>query len=99
MTLIAGHRRHPDPHAAPRQPRPTGPDPDPRLALALGAAPIAGFTYSQLWLVDSTPGTHRSDGPTVNAAVGLGTVLIVAANLLALPTLRPAVDRRGLRTA
>ena len=71
----------------------------PAVALALGAATIAGFMYSQLWLFDAAPGTPRPFDPTVVAAVGLGTVLIVlAAYLLTLPTLRSAVDLRGLRT-
>lgn len=54
--------------------------------------------YSDLWLVDSTPGTARPFDGTIIAAVGIGTILIVlAAYTLTLPALRSAVDLRGLR--
>jgi hypothetical protein len=71
----------------------------PAVALALTTATIAAFMYSQLWLVDSGPDTPRPFQPEVIAAVGAGSVLIVlAAYTLTLPTLRNAVDLRGLRT-
>jgi hypothetical protein len=71
----------------------------PAVALALAAAAIAAFMYSQLSLVDSSPGTPRPFEPGVIAVVGAGSVLIVlAAYALTLPTLRNAVDLRGLRT-
>ena len=71
----------------------------PAVALALATATIAGFMYSQLWLVDSPPGTPRPFDTAVIAAVGVATLLVVlAAYALTLPTLRAAVDLRGLRT-
>jgi hypothetical protein len=71
----------------------------PAVVLALGAATIAGFMYSQLWLVDSSPGTPRPFDAAVIAAVGIGAVLIVLlAYALTLPTLRSTVDLRSLRT-
>jgi hypothetical protein len=70
----------------------------PAVALALGSATIAAWMYSDLWLVDSTPGTARPFDGTIIAAVGIGTILIVlAAYTLTLPALRSAVDLRGLR--
>lgn len=68
------------------------------VALAKATATIAGFMYSQLWLVDSAPGTPRPFDPAVIAAVAATTVLVVlAAYALTLPALRTAVDLRGLR--
>ncbi len=70
----------------------------PAVALALAAATIAGYMYSQIWLVDSSPGAPRPFDPAVIAAVGIGAVLIVLiAYTLTLPTLRTTVDLRSLR--
>ena len=71
----------------------------PATLLALAAATAGGWTYSELALVGSVPGTARPFDPTVVAAVGVGGVLIVlAAYALTLPALRSAVDLRGMRT-
>ncbi len=71
----------------------------PAVALSLAAATMAGWMYSELWLVDMGPGAPRPFDATVIGAVGVGAIVIVlAAYALTLPTLRSAVDLRGLRT-
>lgn len=70
----------------------------PAMGLSLFAATVAAWTYSGL----GDPGSPYSGRPfdgSVIVLVGLGVLgIVVAAYALTLPTLRSAVDVRGLRT-
>lgn len=71
----------------------------PAVLLALAAATIAAWMYARMWMVDAAPGDVSPFNGSIIAVVGAAAVVIVlAAYALTLPTLRSAVDLRGLRT-
>ena len=71
----------------------------PAVALALGAATVAAWMYARMLMVGAGLDEPSPFDGAVIGVVGVATILIVlGAYALTLPTLRSAVDLRGLRT-
>ena len=71
----------------------------PAVLLALAAATIAAWMYARMWMVGAAADEVSPFDGAIVAVVGVASVLIVlGAYALTLPTLRSAVDLRGLRT-
>jgi hypothetical protein len=71
----------------------------PAVLLALAAATIAAWMYARMWMVGAPPDEVSPFNGAIIGVVGVGAVLIVlGAYTLTLPTLRSAIDLRGLQT-